>query len=130
MTGAGRPRIAIRDVPVERATLSGINLRVTVEIENGNPVAIPIEQIDFDVIAVTGAGERTFAHGRHGRHRIPPGQSTLGIPVAVRNRELIGALSGLTLERSADVRIAGSVRVGLGVLSYTLPISEEKRISS
>ena len=129
MAGIGKPRIYIENITVTKVSLSEIGLLVTVAIENSNPVSIPVQQIDFDLFGVIGGKERAVAHGQHGDHHIPPGKSTLAIPVIIQNQEIIGALSEFLLARSMDLRITGNARVGLGIMSYNVPISEERRFS-
>lgn len=128
MTGMGTPEIGIGNVSVSGVSLSEINLVVEVIVENGNPVPIPVQSIDFDILGIVGDRERTVAHGHHGSRSIPPGTSTLEIPVVIRNSEALGAIRDLIMERSIDLRVAGGARIGLGIVSYTLPINEVKRI--
>lgn len=128
MAGIGKPGIEIGNVSVTGVSLSDISLVVEVIVENGNPVGIPVQEIDFDVLGIVHGKERAIAHGYYGNRHIPPGKTTLGVPVTIRNSEMLGALRDLILERSIDLRISGSARIGIGILSYTLPISEERGI--
>lgn len=128
MAGIGRPGIGIGEVSVTGISLAEICLAVELGIDNGNPVTIPVEEIDFDVLGVIGGEERQVAHGHHGAHRIPPGRSVLTIPVVVRNREVVAALPAIILQRSMDLRIRGNARIGLPIMSYTIPFKEERKI--
>ena len=129
MAGMGTPRVGIGNVSVRGVSLSEVNLVVEVIVENGNPVPIPVQAIDFDILVFSGDRERTVAHGHHGSRSIPRGTSTLEIPVVIQNSEALGAIRDLILERSMDIRVCGGARVGLGIVSYTLPINEAKRIT-
>lgn len=129
MERMGKPEIEIGNVSVTGVSLSEISLKVEVVVENGNPVSIPVQEIDFDILGSVKGRERAIAHGHHGSRSIPPGKTTLDIPVLIRNSEMLGALQDLIRERSIALRVAGGARVGLGIVSYTLPINEEKRIS-
>ena len=130
MTGMGTPEIGIGNVSVSGISLSEINLVVEVIVENGNPVPIPVQSIDFDIlVGIVGDRDRTVAQGHHGSRSIPTGTSTLEIPVVIQNSEALGAIRDLILERSMDIRVCGGARVGLGIVSYTLPINEAKRIT-
>ncbi len=128
MERMGKPGIEIGNVSVTGVSLSEISLKVEVVVENGNPVRIPVQEIDFDVLGSVMGRERAIAHGHHGSRSIPPGTSTLEIPVVIRNSEALGAIRDLIMERSIDLRVAGGARIGLGIVSYTLPINEVKRI--
>ncbi|MCU0632282.1 MAG: LEA type 2 family protein [Methanolinea sp.] len=128
MAGIGTPKIEIENISVTNVSLSEIGLLVSVTLENGNPVAIPVEQIDFDIIGIVGGKARTVARGQHGGHSIPPGHSTLDIPVVIQNSETIGALSEFVLERSIDLRVSGYARVGIAIMSCDIPFSEERKI--
>jgi len=125
----GKPKIEIEDISVTDLSLSEIELLISVALDNGNPVAIPVEEIDFEIFGTIGGKERTIAHGHHGSYRMPPGNSTIQIPVKIRNSEIIGSISDFIVERSIDLRIDGSARVGRSFMSYALPFSEERRIS-
>ncbi|OPY39577.1 MAG: Late embryogenesis abundant protein [Methanoregulaceae archaeon PtaU1.Bin066] len=128
MAGMGIPGIGIGNVSVGGVSLSEITLIVEIIVENGNPVPIPVQSIDFDILGIVGDSERTVAHGHHGSRSIPPGTSTLEIPFIIRNSEALGSIRDLVLERSIDLRVAGGARVGFGIASYTVPINEVKRI--
>ena len=124
----GKPKIAIEDISVTDLSLSEIELLVSVVLDNGNPVAIPVEEVDFEIFGTIGEKERAIAHGHHGTYRMPPGKSTIRIPVKISNSEMIGSISDFIIRRSIDLRIAGNARIGKSIVSYTVPFSEERQI--
>lgn len=129
MAEYGKPKIEVEDISVTDLSLSEIELLVSVGLDNGNPVPIPVEEVEFDIIGTIGEKERTIGHGRHGRLSMPPGNSTIRIPVKIRNSEVIGSISDFIVERSIELRIAGSARIGRSVISHAVPFSEKRRIS-
>ncbi|MGC9435255.1 MAG: LEA type 2 family protein [Methanomicrobiales archaeon] len=114
---------------MQSASLAEIGLLVSLTLDNGNPVPITVESIDFEIFEGGSGRERLVAHGHHGEHRMPPGQSVIRIPVTVHNREVIGSLSDLLANRSLDLRITGTARVDLAIISCPVPFSDERRFS-
>jgi LEA14-like dessication related protein len=129
MTELGKPEIGIEDISVIDVSASEIELLVSVGLDNGNPVAIPVEAIDFDILGIAAGKERAIAHGHYGTHRMPPGKSTIRVPVRIRNSEAIGSITDFIREGLIDLRVTGSARIGRSKLSYPVPFSEERRIS-
>lgn len=129
MTELGKPEIGIEDISVIDVSASEIELLVSVGLDNGNPVAIPVEEIDFEIFSSAGERKRRIADAHHGRYTMSPGKSTLEIPVRIMNSEVIGSISDLIRERSLGIRIEGIARIGRSFLSYPVPFSEERRIS-
>ncbi|KQC08815.1 MAG: hypothetical protein APR55_02895 [Methanolinea sp. SDB] len=129
MVGFGKPAIEVEDISVRKVSLSEIELLVSIALDNGNPVTIPVEEIEFDIIGIAAGKERAIAHGHYGTHRMPPGKSTIQVPVRIRNSEAIGSISDFIRERSMDIRVTGSARIGRSFISYPVPFSEERRIS-
>ena len=129
MAEFGKPKIDVEDISVRNVSLSEIELLVSIALDNGNRVAIPVEEIDFDVLGIVAGKERAVAHGYHGTYRMPPGKSTIRIPVKIRNSEVIGSISDFIVERSIELRIAGSARIGRSIISHAVPFSEKRRIS-
>jgi LEA14-like dessication related protein len=129
MTELGKPEIGIEDISVIDVSASEIELLVSVGLDNGNPVAIPVEEIDFDILGIVAGKERAIAHGHYGTHRMPPGKNTIRVPVRIRNSEAIGSITDFIREGLIDLRVTGSARIGRSKLSYPVPFSEERRIS-
>jgi len=125
----GIPEITVENVSVKDASLAEIGLVVTLALDNGNPIAITVESIDFGIFGRVFGREHAIAHGHHGEHRIPPGKSVIRIPVTVQNREVIGSLSDFLVNRTLDLRITGTARVNLAIVSCPVPFSEERRFS-
>ena len=129
MAEFGKPEIDVLDISVRNVSLSEIELLVSIALDNGNPVAIPVEEIDFDVFGIVAGKERAVAHGHHGTFTMPPGKSTIQVPVRIRNSEAIGSVSDFFRERSMEIRVIGRVRIGRSFISVPVPFSEERRIT-
>lgn len=129
MAEFGKPKVEVEDVSIRNVSLSEIELLVSIALDNGNPVTIPVEEIDFDILGIAAEKERAIAHGHYGTHRMPPGKSTIRVPVRIRNSEAIGSISDFIREGLIDLRVTGSARIGRSKLSYPVPFSEERRIS-
>lgn len=126
MSDIGAPGVDIDNISVTGASLSEITLLVSVSLDNGNPFAIPMKNIDFEIFGLINGNELKIAHGHYGEFQIPPGHSSLDIPVIIKNSEIVHAFSEILINRSINVRISGNARVDLKITSVNVPFSEER----
>jgi len=129
MADIGTPEIDIEDISFSGATLSEIDLLVSVALENGNPFGVPLKKMDFEIFGLIDGKNRKIAHGHYGEFNMPPGRSSLKIPVIIKNKEIVSAFSEILLNRGINVRITGNARIDLAVTSINVPFSEERSFS-
>lgn len=62
----GTPEITVENVSVQSASLAEIGPPVSLALDDGNPVPITVESIDFEIFEGVSGRERLVAHGHLG----------------------------------------------------------------
>lgn len=126
MADIGTPEIDIENISLKGASLSEVDLLVSVSLENGNPFTISTKSIDFEIFGRIDGNERKIGHGHYGEFQMPPGRSCLDIPVIIKNMEIVRALSEILITSGIGLRISGNACIDLKITSLNVPFSEER----
>jgi LEA14-like dessication related protein len=122
------PQIDVKDVAVTSASLQEINLNVTLNVDNPNPVGVAIKSVVFDIFYQQGTDWIAIGHGEGGGYDIKPGMNEISVPVTVKSSELLGAGIGALTKGEITVQIRGTAVPDLFGLNPKIPFSQTKTI--
>ncbi len=122
------PKIDVKDVGVTSASLQEINLNVTLNVDNPNPVGVAIKSVVFDVFYQQGNDWIAIGHGEGGGYDIKPGMNEISVPVTVKSSELLSAGIGALTKGEITVQIRGTAVPDLFGLNPKIPFSQTKTI--
>jgi LEA14-like dessication related protein len=122
------PQIDVKDVAVASASLQEINLNVTLNVDNPNPVGVAIKSVVFDVFYQQGNDWIAIGHGEGGGYDIKPGMNEISVPVTVKSSELLSAGIGALTKGEITVQIRGTAVPDLFGLNPKIPFSQTKTI--
>ena len=122
------PQIDVKDVAVASASLQEINLNVTLNVDNPNPVGVAIKSVVFDVFYQQGNDWIAIGHGEGGGYDIKPGMNEISVPVTIKSSELLSAGIGALTKGEITVQIRGTAVPDLFGLNPKIPFSQTKTI--
>ena len=122
------PQIDVKDVAVTSASLQEINLNVTLNVDNPNPVGVAIKSVVFDLFYQQGNDWIAIGHGEGGGYDIKPGMNEISVPVTVKSSELLSAGIGALSKGEITVQIRGTAVPDLFGLNPKIPFSQTKTI--
>jgi LEA14-like dessication related protein len=117
------PKIDVKDVAITSANLQEIQLNVTLNVNNPNPVGITVKSVVFDVYYQEGNDWVAIGHGEGGGYEIKPGMNEISVPVTMKSSALLGAGIGALMKGEITVQIRGTAVPDLLGLNPKIPFS-------
>jgi|WetSurMetagenome_2_1015567.scaffolds.fasta_scaffold03913_7 LEA14-like dessication related protein len=119
------PVITLEDIRLLKISFSNLELDVTIQVKNPNPLGITLRELPFTVLCSTGNTDQQIASGNTGRVKITGNGSTvLHIPVTSQNAALIGALATFVTKGGIQVTIRGTATVDAFLLGWSVPFEK------
>jgi LEA14-like dessication related protein len=122
------PQIDVKDVAVTSYSPQEINLNVTLNVDNPNPVGVAIKSVVFDLYYQQGSDWIAVGHGEGGGYDIKPGMNEISVPVTVKSSELLSAGINALTKGEITVQIRGTAVPDLFGLNPKIPFSQTKTI--
>ncbi len=117
------PEIEVKNVALESADLSSVNLLVTLSINNPNPLGINLKSIVFDVYYQKGDEWNFISHGEKGSFNIKPGMNEVTVPVSIKTSAIPGAVISALAQGEITLQIKGTASPDLFGISPQIPFS-------
>ena len=115
------PVVTLEDVRLLKVSLSSLDLKVAIRVENPNPLGITLRELPFTVLCSSGQTDQQLASGNTGRVKIARNGSTvLRIPVTSQNAALIRALATFVTKGGVQVTIRGTATTTVLPTSATI----------
>jgi len=125
------PRITAVDVSLSEVTLVDFTMEVKVTVENSNPIAADLKDVEFEMLYRVGSDWSPLAQGRLASATIGPNDSQeLTIPTTVKHSDALGAMAQFLAERgSINLRLIGSADAKVGPAGFTIPFEQNLAFS-
>ena len=117
------PEIKVKNVALESADLSSVNLLVTLSINNPNPLGINLKSIVFDVYYQKGDEWTFISHGEQGSFSIKPGINEVTVPVSIKTTAIPGAVVGALARGEITLKISGTASPDFFGIAPQIPFS-------
>jgi len=117
------PEIVVKNVALESADLSSVNLLVTLSINNPNPMGINLKSIVFDVYYQKGDEWDFISHGERGSFSIKPGINEVTVPVSIKTTAIPGAVVGALARGEITLKISGTASPDFFGIAPQIPFS-------
>ena len=117
------PDIKVKNVALESADLSSVNLLVTLSIDNPNPLGINIKSLVFDVYYQKGDEWNYISHGETGSFSLKPGMNEVTVPVSIKTSAIPGAVVGALARGEITLKINGTASPDFFGISPQIPFS-------
>ena len=117
------PEIVVKNVALESADLSSVNLLVTLSINNPNPMGINLKSIVFDVYYQKGDEWNFISHGERGSFSIKPGINEVTVPVSIKTTAIPGAVVGALARGEITLKISGTASPDFFGIAPQIPFS-------
>jgi LEA14-like dessication related protein len=117
------PQIDVKDTAITSADLQEIELNVTLNVNNPNPIGITIKSVVFDVYYQQGSDWIAVGHGEGGGYAIKPGMNEITVPVTLKSSALLGAGIGALMKGEITVQIRGTAVPDLLGLNPQIPFT-------
>jgi len=119
------PVITLEDIRLQKISFSSLELEVTIQVENHNPLGITLRELSVKVLYSTGKSDQQLASGITGRVKIAGNGSTVvRIPVTSQNAALIGALATFVTKGGVQVTIRGTATVEVFLFGWSVPFEK------
>ncbi|MFA5269403.1 MAG: LEA type 2 family protein [Methanoregula sp.] len=119
------PVITLEDIRLRKISFSSLELEVTIQVMNPNPLGITLRELPFTVLCSTNKTDQQLASGNTGRVKIAGNGSTvLHIPVTSQNATLIGALATFVTKGGVKVTIRGTATVDAFLFDWSVPFEK------
>lgn len=122
------PQIDVKDTAITSADLQEIELNVTLNVNNPNPIGITIKSVVFDVYYQQGSDWIAVGHGEGGGYAIKPGMNEITVPVTLKSSALLGAGIGALMKGEITVQIRGTAVPDLLGLNPQIPFTHTKTV--
>ena len=122
------PQIDVKDTAITSADLQEIELNVTLNVNNPNPIGITIKSVVFDVYYQQGNDWIAVGHGEGGGYAIKPGMNEITVPVTLKSSALLGAGIGALMKGEITVQIRGTAVPDLLGLNPQIPFTHTKTV--
>ena len=124
------PAIGLEGVRIRSATLTSLNLDVTIRVENKNPVGVTLREIPFIVLVRDGGGMKEIANGNTGNISISANNSTrFTVPVTSHNAAILKALAGFVAKGGIEVTIKGNAVVDAVGTGWSVPFAKTVNVT-
>jgi LEA14-like dessication related protein len=117
------PEITVKNVTVQSVSAQEVRLNVTLNVNNPNPIGIPIKSVIFDVYYQQGKDWVIIGHGEGGGYTIKPGMNEISIPVTVKSSEALAAGIEALTKGEITIQIRGTVAPDIFGISPEIPFS-------
>lgn len=117
------PDIKVKNVALESADLSSVNLLVTLSIDNPNPLGINIKSLVFDVYYQKGDEWDYISHGETGSFSLKPGMNEVTVPVSIKTSAIPGAVVGALARGEITLKITGTASPDFFGIAPQIPFS-------
>ena len=117
------PEIVVKNVALESADLSSVNLLVTLSINNPNPLGINLKSIVFDVYYLKGDEWNFISHGEKGSFSIKTGMNEVTVPVSIKTSAIPAALVGALARGEITLKISGTASPDFFGIAPQIPFS-------
>jgi LEA14-like dessication related protein len=117
------PDIKVKNVALESADLSSVNLLVTLSIDNPNPLGINIKSLVFDVYYQKGDEWNYISHGETGSFSLKPGMNEVTVPVSIKTSAIPGAVVGALARGEITLKITGTASPDFFGIAPQIPFS-------
>jgi LEA14-like dessication related protein len=119
------PVVTLEDVRLLKVSLSSLDLKVAIRVENPNLLGITLRELPFTVLCSSGQTDQQLASGNTGRVKITRNSSTvLRIPVTSQNAALIRALATFVTKGGVQVTIRGTATIDAVLFGWSIPFSK------
>ena len=124
------PSATVQDIGLAGVSLREITLNTTVVIHNPNAVGATLNRVAFDVWYLDN-GENYLGHGERTKIDVKEnGNTTVTIPVTIRNAPALSALASLVQKGSLTVRVNGSAFIDVKLAEYEQPFTQQKTFAA
>ena len=117
------PDIKVKNVALESADLSSVNLLVTLSIDNPNPLGINIKSLVFDVYYQKVDEWNYISHGETGSFSLKPGMNEVTVPVSIKTSAIPGAVVGALARGEITLKITGTASPDFFGIAPQIPFS-------
>jgi LEA14-like dessication related protein len=117
------PDIKVKNVALESADLSSVNLLVTLSIDNPNPLGINMKSLVFDVYYQKGDEWNFISHGEMGSFSLKPGMNEVTVPVSIKTSAIPGAVVGALARGEITLKITGTASPDFFGIAPQIPFS-------
>lgn len=122
------PQINVKDAAITSANIQEIQLNVTLNVNNPNPIGITVKSVVFDVYYQEGNDWVAIGHGEGGGYEIKPGMNEISVPVTMKSSALLGAGIGTLMKGEITVQIRGTAVPDLLGLNPKIPFTHTTTI--
>jgi len=125
------PRITAVDVSLTEVTLVDFTMEVKVTVENSNPIAAELKDVEFEMFYRADSDWSSLGRGSSASSTVGPNDSQqLTIPTTVKHSDAIGAMAQFLAERgSIHLRLIGSADAKVGPAGFTIPFEQNLTFS-
>jgi LEA14-like dessication related protein len=125
------PAISLEGVKIRALSLSNLDLDVTIQVENKNPVGVTLREIPFLVLIRDGERQQEIANGNARDVTIPARNSTvLTVPITSHNTAIIRALAAFVTKGGVEVTIKGAAVVNAVVTGWSVPFEKTVKVTA
>ncbi|WP_245527640.1 LEA type 2 family protein [Methanotorris igneus] len=122
------PTFSVDSLDFKGVNYDTTNLNVKLIIDNPNPIGVHVNKIVFDIYYIDNNGNPKYlGHGEKANIDIRSGKTTIDIPIALSNKELIKALEN-SKDNKITLEIDGSANVDLKITSIDVPFKTKQTV--
>jgi LEA14-like dessication related protein len=122
------PSVTVGSVDLAHINATDLSLNITLNVENPNPFGIMFRKITADVSYLNGKEWNQLSHIEKEDIDIKVGESTVLLPVSVRNEDLIKAGFHLLLSGDISIQVTGIAEPSFFGFEPRIPFQETRSI--
>ena len=103
------PEVKVEGATITSFSLTDLTLEVILSVDNPNPVGITLESLSFDVYYEDRDEWKYLSHGEQTGITISPGKNIVGVPVTIKNTDLLQSILSFANSREIPLQIRGVV---------------------
>lgn len=120
------PEVTLEDVQLGSLSVSSLELKVAIRVQNKNPFGVTVKEVPFKVLCRDCETTRQIASGNTGRVTIPANNSILlKVPVKSDNAILLSALATLASQGAVQVTIKGTAVIDCVLFHWSIPFAKD-----
>ena len=120
------PEVTLEDVQLGSLSVSSLELKVAIRVQNKNPFGVTVKEVPFKVLCRDCETTRQIASGNTGRVTIPANNSILlKVPVKSDNAILLSALAALASQGAVQVTIKGTAVIDCVLFHWSIPFAKD-----
>jgi LEA14-like dessication related protein len=117
------PEVSVQEVALSSVNLTDLSLDVTLAVNNPNSFGITLKSLSFDVYYLKDTAWVYLSHGEQAGIQIPPGMSTITIPVTIKNADLLGSLISFVSQGEITIQIRGVASPDIFGIAPSVPFT-------